>query len=70
MVNQQSLDMAERKQKQTPVTLSPRIEGDYRTVAEYLGVPFATFLRQALEEYHRSDSFEKLLQKASKETNG
>ena len=56
--------MTARKQRQTPVTLSDRIDDDYRTVADFLGLPMATFLRQILEANYNTDGFQRLLERA------
>ena len=49
---------------QKNVTLSPRTHEEYEEVANWLGMPAASLMRQVLETYHQSVEFDNLLKRA------
>jgi hypothetical protein len=52
------------------ITLSDQANEDYRHVADYLGMPVATLLRQILESHHQGREFGALIERvrATKQT--
>jgi hypothetical protein len=56
--------MAPQDRNQITVTLSDRALEEYRLVAQYLGMPVATLLRQVVEQHHQSPSFGALVKRA------
>jgi predicted DNA-binding ribbon-helix-helix protein len=52
------------QRSQRSVTLSERAAEDYQIVADYLGMPVASLLRQVLEQHHQSSEFASLLRRA------
>ena len=59
--------MAERNQRM--ITLSDRALEEYEMVAEWLGMPPNTLLRQILEDHHQSPEFGDLVRRAKLEAN-
>ena len=46
------------------LTLSEKAMEEFQEVADWLGIPLATMIRQHVEEYHRSPSFKSLINRA------
>jgi len=53
------------KRNQTTVTLSSRANEEYQLVADWLGMPVATLMRQILEGHHQSPGFANLIRRAA-----
>ncbi|PSB29885.1 hypothetical protein C7B82_10050 [Stenomitos frigidus ULC18] len=53
-----------QERNQVTVTLSEKAMEEYRLVAQWLNMPVATLMRQALEEHHQSPSFGALVRRA------
>lgn len=49
---------------QRSITLSDRASQEYQFVADWLGMPVGTLMRQILEDHHQSPSFANLLRRA------
>ena len=49
---------------QKTITLSGRALEEYQVVADWLGMPVGTLLRQVLEGHHQSPSFSNLVRRA------
>lgn len=56
-----------QERNQINVTLSDQANEDYRKVADYLGMPVATLLRQVLESHHQTTEFGALIERANRE---
>ena len=54
--------MADRNQ--VTLTLSDKVWEEYKLVAEWKGLPFATLLRNVIEAHHESPSFGNLVRRA------
>lgn len=56
--------MAPDSRNQRSITLSDRASQEYQFVADWLGMPVGTLMRQILEEHHQSPHFGNLLRRA------
>ena len=52
------------ERNQVTITLSSRAIQEFTLVADWLGTPRNTFIRQVLEGYHQSPSFANLVRRA------
>lgn len=64
---QSSIIRMAQDRNQIYITLSDQANEDYRKVADYLGMPVATLLRQILESHHQGREFGALIERV-KET--
>jgi hypothetical protein len=64
MVMVNSAESMAQERNQVTVTLSNKAMEEYRLVAQWLDMPVATLMRQALEEHHQSPSFGALVRRA------
>ena len=57
-----------QERHQLNITLSDQANEDYRKVADYLGMPVATLLRQVLETHHQTREFGALIERVKTPT--
>jgi hypothetical protein len=65
--SQLSSNRMAQQRNQINITLSDQADSDYRTVADYLGMPVATLLRQVLEAHHQGREFGALIERMKKQ---
>jgi len=65
----EDLAVAPDQRSQITITLCARAMEEYREVADWLGMPVATLIRQRLESDHESQPFASLLRRVRGSTN-
>ena len=59
----EGLIVAPEQRSQITITLCSRAMEEYKEVADWLGMPVATLMRQKLEEHHESQAFASILRR-------